>query len=158
LLVYDAVLHVASIRGQRVVSYADFHKGYKVMDLAADELITAVTIPRGRHGWQQTYRKVGTRRAQAISKVCFAAAMKVDGGRVQDIRIALGSVAPIPLRCTNTEGALRGKSLDAQVVADARARLGREIQPIDDIRSDARYRRLVSCNLLEQFLSSGESE
>ena len=157
LLVYDAALHLASVRGERVVPYAEFHKGYKVMDMAADELITAVTIPRGRDGWQETYRKVGTRRAQAISKVCFAAAMQVDAGKVKDVRIALGSVAPTVLRCTKTEAALRGKRLDGQTIADARARLDKEIQPIDDIRSNERYRRLVACNLLEQFLSSGES-
>lgn len=152
LLVYDAALHIASVRGTRVVSYGEFHKGYKLMDLAADELITAVTLPRGRSGWAQTYRKVGTRRAQAISKVCFAAAADVTAGQVKDVRIALGSVAPTVIRCTKTEDALRGRRLDADAIRDAREQLGREVKPIDDIRSNERYRRLVSCNLLEQFL------
>jgi len=153
LLVYDAALHIASVRGRRVVPYGEFHTGYKIMDLAADELIVAVTMPRGRDGWSQTYRKVGTRRAQAISKVCFAAAMHVVGREVNDIRIALGSVAPTVIRCTKTEETLRGKALDAASIEDARARLGREIQPIDDVRSNAGYRRRVSCNLLGNFLS-----
>jgi CO/xanthine dehydrogenase FAD-binding subunit len=157
LLVYDAAVHVASVRGRRVVAYGEFHKGYKVMDLAADELIIAVTMPRGREGWAQTYRKVGTRRAQAISKVCFAAAVHVEGDHVTDVRIALGSVAPTVIRCTNTEETLRGKTLDAGAIERARTRLGREIQPIDDIRSNARYRRMVSCNLLGEFLSGVRS-
>lgn len=152
LLVYDAALHVASLRGRRVVSYNEFHKGYKVMDLAPDELITAVTLPRGRSGWAQAYRKVGTRRAQAISKVCFAAAADVAAGQVKDARVALGSVAPTVIRCTKTEDALRGRTLDADAIRDAREQLDREVKPIDDIRSNARYRRMVSCNLLEQFL------
>lgn len=152
LLVYDAAVHIASIKRSRVVPYGEFHKGYKIMDLAPDELITAVTLPRGRSGWAQTYRKVGTRRAQAISKVCFAAAADVVAGQVKDVRIALGSVAPTVIRCTKTEDALRGRRLDDDAIRAAREQLGREVTPIDDIRSNAHYRRLVSCNLLEQFL------
>ncbi len=129
------------------------------MDLAPDELITAITLPRGRSGWAQTYRKVGTRRAQAISKVCFAAAADVAAGQLKDVRIALGSVAPTVIRCTKTEDALRGRRLDDDAIRAAREQLGREVKPIDDIRSNARYRRKVSCNLLEQFLAGlGGSE
>jgi CO/xanthine dehydrogenase FAD-binding subunit len=156
LLVYDAVLEVASARGRRVVPYGSFHRGYKVMDLAADELIIAVTLPRGRGMWRQSYRKVGTRRAQAISKVCFAGAADVADGVVRDIRIALGSVAPTVIRCLATETALRGQRLDPTAIAAARTHIDREISPIDDMRSNERYRRLVAANLLEQFLV-GES-
>jgi CO/xanthine dehydrogenase FAD-binding subunit len=153
LLVYDAALHVASSRGPRVIPYDTFHRGYKVMDLAPDELITSITLPRGRAGWTETYRKVGTRRAQAISKVCFAAAMKVIDDRVKDVRIALGSVAPTVIRCALTEQMLRGSKLGAEIIQKARESLGREITPIDDMRSNAGYRRLVACNLLEDFLA-----
>ena len=155
LLVYDAALQIESIRGRRVVSYAEFHQGYKVMDLAPDELITAITVPRGRAGWRQAYRKIGARRAQAISKVCFAAAADVNAGTVRDIRIALGSVAPTVVRCTRTETALRGHTLTPELTAVARAHLDRDIAPIDDIRSNAHYRRTVAANLLEQFLVGG---
>ena len=157
LLVYDAALHLASTRGRRVVSYADFHKGYKVMDLARDELITAVALPRGRSGWRQTYRKVGTRRAQAISKVCFAAAADVGATEVKDIRIAIGSVAPTVLRCVATEQSLRGQQITDDTIRGARSRMAHEIKPIDDIRSNADYRSRVSCNLLEQFLEGVRS-
>ena len=153
LLVYDAVVTVASIRGERRIPYEQFHKGYKVMDLAADELITAVTLPRRHSDWVQTYRKVGTRRAQAISKVCFAAAALLGNGRIEDLRIALGSVAPTVVRCKKTEQALRGSAKgDEPVLRVARKTLEEEIAPIDDIRSNARYRRLVAGNLLEEFV------
>lgn len=151
LLVYDAELTVRSLRGERRIHYEEFHKGYKVVDLARDELITSVTLPRGRAAWTQTYRKVGTRRAQAISKVCFAAAASLQNGEVADVRIALGSVAPTVVRCRRAEAALRGRPLQT-AAAEARAELEREIAPIDDFRSNARYRRLVAGNLLEEFV------
>jgi len=155
LLVYDAALEIRSTRGRRIVPYTEFHRGYKVMDLAADELITAITLPRGRSGWKQSYRKVGTRRAQAISKICFAAAADLQGDVVRDARIALGSVAPTVVRCKATEEKLRGQRLTASVISVARVQLDREIAPIDDIRSNERYRRMVAANLLEQFLVGG---
>ena len=152
LLVYDAVLTVASVRGERHMRYDTFHKGYKVMDLAPDELITRVALPRGRSPWVEVYRKVGTRRAQAISKVCFAAAAEVEEGTVLDARIALGSVAPTVVRCARTEDVLRGRRIDEELIQAGRTELGREIAPIDDIRSTMKYRQTVAGNLLESFL------
>ena len=153
LLVYDATLELASSRGQRWVEYAGFHTGYKQMDLAPDELIVGVSLPRGRSDWKQTYRKVGTRRAQAISKICFAAAAEITDGSVRDVRIALGSVAPTVIRATAAEAALRGQPLGPETIRSARAALVQDISPIDDIRSTAAYRQLVAGNLLEGFLS-----
>jgi CO/xanthine dehydrogenase FAD-binding subunit len=98
------------------------------------------------------YRKVGTRKAQAISKVCFAATARIEDGIVGDLRIALGSVAPVPLRCIKTEAALRGKRVERSVIDKAKADFAGEIVPIDDIRSTRNYRIRVSLNLLEDFL------
>ena len=103
--------------------------------------------------WRDYYRKVGTRRAQAISKVCFAGSILMDGGQVKDVRIALGSVAPTVVRATRTEGALRGKRLDEAAIAAAAQVLASEVAPIDDIRSTARYRARVTANLLREFLT-----
>ena len=109
LLVYDAELELTSAAGSRSIAYRTFHTGYKQMDLRPDELVSRIRLPRGREGWIQYYCKVGTRRAQAISKVCFAAAARVEGGRISDVRIALGSVAPpTVLRCYRTEAARSG--------------------------------------------------
>ena len=154
LLVYDATLRLASARGERTVPYDRFHTGYKQMDLAPDELIVSISLPRGRAHWRQAYRKVGTRRAQAISKTCFAAALELDQATtmVNHARIAFGSVAPTVVRCRAAEGALEGSLLDDESITRARGALSVDITPIDDIRSNARYRRHVSGNLLEQFL------
>jgi CO/xanthine dehydrogenase FAD-binding subunit len=153
LLVYDAEIELVSVRGARWLPYHGFHTGYKKMQLASDELLRAIRLPRRDRQWRQYYRKVGTRKAQAISKVCFAGAALVENGAIRDIRIALGSVAPLVLRAVKTEDELRGRSVTATVIAEAMETLGQEIAPIDDIRSTARYRLRVGQNLLEEFLS-----
>jgi CO/xanthine dehydrogenase FAD-binding subunit len=156
LLAYDASLDLISVRGTRRVAYDRFHRGYKQMDLAPDELIGAVRVARGRGGWRHGWRKVGTRRAQAISKVCFASILDVDSSAVvRDVRLAFGSVAPTVVRATRTEAALRGHTLGRASVAAACDALATDISPIDDLRSSARYRLHVARNLLEAFLSSG---
>lgn len=153
LLVYDAEIEMMSIRGTRRLEYWGFHTAYKAMDLAPDELIAGVTMPRPLGVWRETYRKVGTRRAQAISKVCFAARLQVADGNVSAIRIALGSVAPTVMRANYAEAALIGESLGNKAVKlTAREALEAHIAPIDDIRSSADYRRRVAGNLLEEFL------
>jgi CO/xanthine dehydrogenase FAD-binding subunit len=153
LLVYDAEIELVSERGARWVEYHGFHTGYKKMQLAPDELLRAVRLPRRAEKWRQYYRKVGTRKAQAISKVCFAGSAWMENGAIRDIRIALGSVAPLVLRVEKTEDALRGASITPTMVAAAMDTLAQEIAPIDDIRSTAHYRLRVAQNLLEEFLS-----
>ncbi|HSC77540.1 MAG TPA: FAD binding domain-containing protein [Candidatus Acidoferrales bacterium] len=152
LMVYDAELELISARGSRRVPYHGFHSGYKKMDLRPDELIRSIRLPRARRPHVQYYRKVGTRRAQAISKVVFAGVADVDGGVIRDVRIALGSVAPTVLRCVQTEAPLRGKAIVVETLARAQAALAAEIAPIDDLRSTLRYRRQISLRLLGEFL------
>jgi CO/xanthine dehydrogenase FAD-binding subunit len=153
LLVYDAEIELISTRAVRWLPYFGFHTGYKKMQIAADELLRAIRLPRRAKPWKQYYRKVGTRKAQAISKVCFAGGSQMEGGVIRDIRVALGSVAPIVLRAVKTENVLRGAKLAPEIVAAARETLATEIAPIDDIRSTARYRIRVAQNLLDEFLS-----
>src|SRR4051812_44410229 len=129
------------------------------MALAAGEIIARVhlrerTRPEGRR--KDYYRKVGTRRAQAISKICFAGSVLIDGDRIADVRIALGSVAPTVVRATRTEEILRGRTLDPATIAAAEQTLVAEISPIDDIRSTAHYRGRVAANLLREFLLSDQ--
>lgn len=139
LAVADAVIVLASARGTRRVPFNSFYTGYRASVRAPDELIVAVEIPQV-HG-KQWFRKVGTRAAQAISKIVMA------GVRDATPRIALGSVAPTVVRLPETEAHLaRGGSLD-----EAARILAAEIRPIDDLRSTAAYRRQVSMNLLGQF-------
>ncbi len=152
LLVYDAQLEIVSARGARWIPFYGFHTGYKKMDLSPDELVRSIRLPRSGRAWRQYYRKVGTRKAQAISKVCLAARAIVDHGKIREIRIALGSVAPIVLRCVETERALRNQQPGDEAIFAAQQTLVREIAPIDDIRSTAAYRVQVAQNLLEEFL------
>jgi CO/xanthine dehydrogenase FAD-binding subunit len=156
LLAYDAELELASSSGSRRVPYAEFHRGYKQMDLRPGELIAQIILPPRpeRKAWRDYYRKVGTRRAQAISKVCLAGTIRMDGASVADVRIALGSVAPTPIRALNAERALGGATIDAASMAAAQQALASDIAPIDDLRSTARYRARVAANLLRQFLTS----
>ena len=156
LLASDAALELVSVRGTRRVPYDAFHLGYKKMDLAADELIARVVLPKRPTSWRQYYRKVGTRRAQAISKVCMAAAIDLDAvtDHIRDIRIALGSVAPVPIRAREAEIALRGRALDSAALEAAQRALVADIAPIDDLRSTARYRLRVAQNLLGECLDS----
>ncbi|MFL6229650.1 MAG: FAD binding domain-containing protein [Pyrinomonadaceae bacterium] len=157
LVIYDAEVELVSSAGARWVRYDEFHTGYKQTVMRADELISRVRLAREPAGRISYYRKVGTRRAQAISKVCFAGAARVGGGRVEWARIALGSVAPTVVRCRVTEALLRGQVVNEGLIKSARASLASEIAPIDDIRSTKEYRVRVAANLLEDFLTSIKS-
>lgn len=156
LLVYDAELELQSSAGTRRLPYAAFHLGYKTMDLRPGEIVARVHLPRQRTSeqqeWRDYYRKVGTRRAQAISKVCLAGSVLLEGSLVRDVRIALGGVAPTVVRAQHAEQALRGGPLDADRLAQAAAVLASDISPIDDFRSTAAYRARVAANLLRDFL------
>jgi OHCU decarboxylase len=158
LLVYEAELILISIRGERRVPYVSFHTGYKKTLLAPDELIQTVCLSRRYAGYLSHARKVGARNAQAISKVCIAALGRVADGVVEDIRIALGSIAPTPIRLTETEQAIRGRSIDSELLLLARKTTMAEVHPIDDIRSTARYRAMVAGNLVVEFLDCLRTE
>ena len=154
LLAYDAEVELVSTQGSRWLPYQGFHTGYKQMLIRPDELLTRIRLPRNTSGATHYYRKVGTRKAQAISKVCFAAVGRTSNGRIEDARVVVGSVAPIIVRCLQTESALRDQKPDAVTMQSAQASLLREISPIDDIRSTANYRLHVTLNLLGDFITT----
>jgi CO/xanthine dehydrogenase FAD-binding subunit len=154
LLVYDAEIELLSASGSRLVSYHGFHTGYKTSVLRPDEIIGHIRLPRTTSGCAQYLRKVGTRRAQAIAKVALAGLAELGGGQVERIRIALASVAPMPIRCAQTEAVLAGRKLDRAVIEEAKAKIAEEISPISDIRSTQDYRRRVTANLLGEFLET----
>ena len=155
LLAYEAELILVSVRGQRRVPYVGFHTGYKTMDLATDELIQALCLPRTLSDYFHYTRKVGARNAQAISKVCVAAVGRLHVGMntvIGEVRIALGSVAPVPLRLTELERTVKGNAIDASLLQLVKRQTMAAIQPIDDIRSTAKYRSVVAGNLVAEFL------
>lgn len=151
LLAYGAELELVSAAGARWVDYAEFHTGYKTSLLGPGELIARIRVPRPAPGYHY-FRKVGTRAAQAIAKVSLAGWARAEQGRIAELRLGLGSVAPFPLRARQAEAALIGAELTALPLADAQEALQRDLAPIDDIRSTARYRRKVAENLLEEML------
>jgi len=152
LLAYDADIEMISARGTRRIPYSEFHTGYKRNALAADELLYAIHVPRrfGKH--TQYLRKVGTRRAMAIAKVALGATALLDNDLIKEIRLGAASLAPYPARLLQTEAALLGRKVTSETMQAARAALLAEVQPIDDIRSTAEYRRRVAANLLDEFL------
>lgn len=154
LLVYEAELILASERGERRVPYTAFHTGYKKSVLGADEIISGVALQPRFRDYHSYSRKVGTRNAQAIAKLCLAGLARVEGGRIADVRLAIGSMAVTPLRLRRTEQVLVGKAPSAAVVMSARQALESEVAPIDDIRSSASYRLQVAGNLLQEFVES----
>ena len=143
----DAVVVLRSAGETRRVPFTAFYSGYRQSVRRAGELIVGFEIPAIRG--TQWFRKVGTRAAQAISKVVMAGV--APSGRssrgVGNVRIALGSVAPTVVRAARTEAALAGGA----AIEDAQRALMAEIAPIDDIRSTAEYRRRVASNLLARF-------
>ena len=152
LLALDASIEVASVRGRRTIPYASYCTGYRKTVLASDELIVAAHLPIPDAATRTMWRKVGTRRAQSISKVMGAAAITLDGSTVVSARVALGAVADRPLRILAVETAVRGLPL-AQAAEAARQALRGAITPIDDVRSTSVYRREVAENLVARFFS-----
>jgi len=152
LLTYEAEIELLSKQGSRWVSYADFHTTYKKTVRRPDELISKIRLARHTQQLNHYYRKVGTRKAQAISKVCLAAVIRIEQGICAEVRIAMGSIAPIPFRCSKTESCLTGQKITSSLIQHARQKLAQEIKPIDDIRSTSEYRLRVSQNLLEDFI------
>ncbi|HEY4242274.1 MAG TPA: xanthine dehydrogenase family protein subunit M [Kofleriaceae bacterium] len=150
LLALDATLEVASVRGRRRVPYREWCTGYRKTQLAPDELIASASIPVPPASTRVVFRKVGTRRAQSISKVMGAAAIALDGDLVTSARVALGAVADRPVRIALVEQQVVGLRLGPAAEA-ARAALRGAIRPIDDVRSTASYRRTVAENLVARF-------
>jgi xanthine dehydrogenase small subunit len=152
LLATDAQIVLASeAGGERTVAAADFWPSYRVTARRPDELVTAVRIPLPR-GRQVRFRKVGTRRAQAISKVVMALAWREDGGVWRDVRVGIGSVAPTPVRAPETERVLEGAAPRETTADHAATTIAGEVHPIDDVRSTADYRRIVTARILHRML------
>lgn len=152
LLVYEAELLLVSAHGERRVPYSTFHLGYRKTQLSRDELILSICLKPQFSEYYAHSRKVGARNAQAISKVCMAALGKVNGGVIEDVRVAMASVAPVPLRLSGTEQMLRGSRIDVELLQSATKSAAEEVRSIDDIRSSARYRSAVAGNLVAEFV------
>jgi CO/xanthine dehydrogenase FAD-binding subunit len=152
LLAVDAEMILGSSSGERVVAAGDFWPSYRTTPRRDDELLLRIRIPILDER-QVRFRKVGTRRAQAISKVVMALAWRptAEGGW-QDVRLALGSVAERPIRAWETEQILEGAEPSERTADRAVASLAAEIHPIDDVRSTAAYRLAVATRVLHRLI------
>jgi CO/xanthine dehydrogenase FAD-binding subunit len=155
LLAVDAAIVVGGPRGERTIAAGDFWVAYRRTALAPDELILSIRIPLAG-GRETRFRKVGTRRAQAISKVVMALSWREtrtgSESRWEDVRLALGSVADRPIRARATEAVLNGAPPTPETADAAAEALATEIVPIDDVRSTADYRRAVAARVLHRMI------
>ncbi|HIB67294.1 MAG TPA: carbon monoxide dehydrogenase [Phycisphaerales bacterium] len=159
LAAYGAEIDLISKDGVRSLPFRNFQTGYKQMDLRPEELIRGVRLKR-KSGRLHSYRKVGTRKAQAISKVCFAATVRLESGKIAEAGIVYGSVAPTVGCCEKLEQKLVGLSLAEASKLDpmeVKKLAGESISPIDDIRSSGEYRLKVAKNLAADFVSNLEN-
>jgi carbon-monoxide dehydrogenase medium subunit len=157
LLIAEAVVSVASVSGRREVPIDRFFTGPGTHALEQGELITSVFVPaatmEANQRLAERFLKVGPRREQIISVVSLAARVRLAANRtILSSRLALGSVAPAPVRALQAEQLLEGRRPDPEVIASACAALQRDIAPLDDVRAPARYRRIASAVLLDRFL------
>ncbi|HEY4633618.1 MAG TPA: xanthine dehydrogenase family protein subunit M [Candidatus Limnocylindrales bacterium] len=152
-LAADASFVLGSAAGEREVPAAEFWTAYRQTALRAGELVLRIRVPL-RTGREMRFRKIGTRRAQAISKVVLAIARRhrMTDDTWHDVRVALGSVAPVPIRAARTEGVLEGGSPTPELADLAAETLAGELAPIDDVRSTAEYRRVVAARVLHRLI------
>jgi len=141
LLVYEASVKVAGPGGERMVPLTDLFTGPGSTVMAPDEVLTEVRIPVPPQGWGSAYLRLCVREALDIAIVNVAAGLALTDGRVREVRIALGAVAPTPLRAGRAEAALTGKAPEDGTLAEAARLAAAEASPISDVRASAEYRR-----------------
>jgi len=151
LLVLGANLKLRSLKGSRTVSVEEFFVGPGKTCLEPNEILTEVIVPR-KDDYRQGFSKLGRRASHTISIVNVAVSLKTGGGEFRDVRIALGAVAPKPVRARSAEEALLGNPVSFRSVEEASKRVLEDIAPVDDVRASAKYRREMSVYLTRKTL------
>lgn len=149
LYLLDARLELRSVTGYRTVAMDAFILGPRRTMLQPAEVISRIILPPATDWSIQRFEKVGRRKSLAIAVASLAAALRLAAdGSVAEARFAWGSVGPTVLRCAEAEQALIGKPLTEESLNTAALLAQQAVQPIDDIRASAEYRRTVAGNLL----------
>ena len=143
LLALNATVVLAGPDGERTVPYSEFHVGYRETAMQPGEIIGRIRLPRPRPDTVQLFRKVGTRDAHAISKVVVALSARLEDGLIADYRLGAGSVAPVPVRLGAVEEAVIGRPANRETADHAGRVAAESVEPIDDVRSTAAYRRFA---------------
>jgi CO/xanthine dehydrogenase FAD-binding subunit len=158
LFASDAEIEIRGLNGVRSIPITRFYLGYRRNVLEPGELITAIHLPKLGEGERSAFLKVGTRRAQAISKVMLGAHWRIKDGVIEAFSLSYGSVAPTVIRARTTEAFLTGKRLTPDLPTQALVSLNQDLTPITDLRSTAEYRRRVAGNLLAKVLREAIDE
>lgn len=151
LLVLEAEVVLVGPAGERRVPYRDFHLGYRETEIDPGEIIARIRLPRPPAGAMQFFRKVGTREAQAISKVVVSLLASVEEGRISEYRLAAGSVAEVPMRLFEVEEAMVGRTAKPEIADQAGHLAAQAVRPIDDVRSTAEYRRFALAQVVRRM-------
>jgi carbon-monoxide dehydrogenase medium subunit len=156
LIALDAEVEISSAAGDgsvsaRTISLEELYAGPKKTTLDSGELVTKVKVPIPPPGSGQSFRRLARVKLD-IAKINCGVVLRRKGDTIQDIRIAFGSVAPTPVRALQTEALLKGKPFNVQTAAAAAAAIGKDISPIDDVRSTAEYRNHAAGILLKEAL------
>jgi CO/xanthine dehydrogenase FAD-binding subunit len=155
LLVYDAVVILAKTGSKREIPLVDFFNGPGQTVLAADELLTEIRIPPVPPNTTSKFIKLGKRKAMAVAVVSAAARLTIDqAGKISQARIALGSVAPTPIRARKAEASLEGQSPSSDLFTEAGQIAGSESSPISDIRASGSYRKKMVSVLTRRALEA----
>ncbi|MBN1835553.1 MAG: xanthine dehydrogenase family protein subunit M [Spirochaetales bacterium] len=159
LVVLGARFVLQSLRGEREVEAESFFTGPKATVRAGEEVLREIRIPEERLAGASAFRMIGKRNGQVISQVNVAVWLLSSGdGTVEDIRVAAGSVAPVPLRLPGTERLLRGRAISRELLERAETEVAREIRPISDVRTTEAYRRRVTASLFRDALEDALEE
>jgi carbon-monoxide dehydrogenase medium subunit len=150
LLVLDASVRLQSTRGERMILLSDFFLGPEKTAMRADEMLTEVIVPV-QEG-TSTFMKLGRRKAFTLSVVSAALFARVSRGKFVEVRLALGAVAPTPIRGRKVEESLKGNEVNEKNIARAAALIQEEVKPISDVRASAEYRREMSSVLTQRVL------
>ncbi len=154
LLCYEAKITVKNKKEERKIDLSKFYLDYKKLDLAPNEIITCIHLPKKKiEGNEYSfYHKVGTREGQAISKVCFSLRVIIKNKIINYFKLGLGSVSPTTILAIQTEKLMAGEMLTKVLIKKAQNEILKDISPIDDIRSSAKYRKKITQNLIGHYL------
>ena len=161
LMIMDSSLEICGISGKREININNFFKGYKKLDLSADEIITSVKIPLLKTNEAIKFYKITKRKHLDISTFSAAFKIRLENNIISDFAVAFGGIAAYPLRIQKVENFVKGKQLSEELFVKAGELIAGEIQPISDVRASKEYRITLAENILAKYyneISNAEGE
>ena len=152
LLCLDAEVKIEGPEGARSERLVDFFKGPGQTSLKSSEIMTGILVLSTDKNWLWSYQKLGSRRAMEIGTVNVALGLNLEQGVCREVRIALGSVAPTPIRAGKAEKRMEGKRFSPELIEEVAELSAQESDPIDDLRASRAYRREMVSNLVRSGL------